>query len=110
VFSGDYNFEIEFNSDNLKSKTTTWTVSCLLIYFHILNLDYFQFSKELNKLYSKMAIKCPMRVKVFSEPPPGSIIRLAAVYKKEEHKNEQIRRCANHTNSKEFNESKKKQE
>lgn len=87
VFSGDYNFEIEFNSDILKSKTTTWT-----------------FSKELNKLYSKMAIQCPMRVKVFSEPPPGSIIRLAAVYKKEEHKNEQIRRCANHTNSKEFNE------
>ena len=48
-----------------------------------------------------------MRVKVSSEPPPGTIIRLAAVYKKEEHKNEHIKRCANHTNSREVNERKK---
>ena len=50
-----------------------------------------------------------MRVKVTSEPPQGSIIRLAAVYKKDEHKNEHIKRCANHTNSKELNESKSKE-
>jgi hypothetical protein len=49
-----------------------------------------------------------MRVKVTSEPPQGSIIRLAAVYKKDEHKNEHIKRCAIHTNSKELNESKSK--
>ena len=45
-----------------------------------------------------------MKVIVSSMPPLGSIIRLAAFYKKEEHKNEQIKRCANHTGSNEFNE------
>jgi hypothetical protein len=63
----------------------------------------------MNKLYCKINLQCPIRVKVAQEPPQGSIIRLAAVYKKDEHKNEHIKRCANHTNSKELNESKSKE-
>ncbi len=87
-----------------------YRTSINLRHYTKLNTFYFKFSKEMNKLYCKINVQCPMRVKVTSEPPQGSIIRLVAVYKKDEHKNEHIKRCANHANSKEFNESKSKGE
>ena len=65
----------------------------------------FQYSEPLKKLYVRMATTCPIRFRVDTPPPPGTIIRAMPIYMKPEHVQEVVKRCPNHATTKEYNES-----
>ena len=68
----------------------------------------FQYSDMLKKLYVRMATTCPVRFKCTRTPPQGCVIRCMPIFMKPEHVQETVKRCPNHATSKEFNESKYK--
>lgn len=56
----------------------------------------FTWSNSLCKLFVKMDTPCPVNIRLESQPPPGTIIRVTACFKKEEHQHETVTRCPNH--------------
>ncbi|KAI0238143.1 Tumor protein p73 [Lamellibrachia satsuma] len=88
AYSGDYQFEISFETQSKETKSTTWT-----------------YSVPLRKLFVRMATTCPVRFKTGKQPPPGTILRAMPIYMKPEHVQEVVKRCPNHATNKEHNEN-----
>ncbi|XP_059172848.1 cellular tumor antigen p53-like isoform X2 [Physella acuta] len=86
-YPGDYGFEISFSQPSKETKSTTWT-----------------YSDCLKKLYVRMATTCPVRFKTKSPAPFNCLIRAMPLFMKPEHVQEVVKRCPNHSVSKEHNE------
>lgn len=43
-----------------------------------------------------MGKTCPVLLKVSTQPPPGSLVRVVAVYKKSDYVAEVVKRCPHH--------------
>lgn len=79
-YPGEYSFQLRFQkSGTAKSVTSTY-------------------SELLNKLYCQLAKTSLIEVLVGKEPPQGAILRATAVYKKNEHVADVVRRCPHHQN------------
>nr|CAB3267269.1 tumor protein 63 isoform b [Phallusia mammillata] len=56
----------------------------------------YTYSHQLNKLFVKMNVTCPVRFKCSRPPPMNSVIRAVAVFKRPEHVTDVVTRCPNH--------------
>ena len=86
-YPGRYGFQISFQDQVKDTKSATWTHSA-----------------DLNKLYVRMAVSCPISFKTAAAPPAGSLLRATPIYMKPEHVQEPVKRCPNHATSTEHNE------
>ncbi|XP_066487199.1 cellular tumor antigen p53 isoform X1 [Tiliqua scincoides] len=77
-YAGEHSFELVFETLGM-AKSVTCT-----------------YSQSLNKLFCQLGKTCPILMKVSTPPPPGSVIRAMAVYKKSEHVAEVVKRCPCH--------------
>jgi len=83
---GDYNFQVHLVSNAKHTKSVPWA-----------------YSENLNKLFCKMGISCPINIQIDKAPPQGSIVRFTPMYSRFEHAQENVVRCANHIMCKDFN-------
>ncbi len=85
-YAGRYGFEISFEHQPKDTKSTTWT-----------------YSPAVKKLFVRMATACPIRTKTTVPPPAGTYIRAMPLFIKPEHVQEVVKRCPNHSSSRDLN-------
>ena len=86
AYTGHYGFEITFDKQLKETKSVNWIYSSLL-----------------NKLYVRKDTACPIHFKSSRSTPSGAVIRATPVYLKADHVQEPVKRCSNHSNSRESN-------
>lgn len=80
VYEGNYGFDVRCpNRDKKSTKSINWT-----------------YSEHWRKLYATMNTACPFDIHVDKKPPPGTVVRVMAVYAEPEDRMEVIKRCVLH--------------
>lgn len=78
-YSGPYGFEMSFEKTDYAVKNANYT-----------------HSHEVDKLYAKMNVACPVQFRCRNDPPPGSRIRAMMVYMRDEQSHDPVTRCPTH--------------
>ncbi|XP_077546502.1 cellular tumor antigen p53-like isoform X2 [Haemaphysalis longicornis] len=79
VYEGEYRFDVRCPNRAKSTKSVTWT-----------------YAEHWRKLYANMNTACPFHIFVDKAPPPGTMVRVMAVYAEAEDRMEVIKRCVVH--------------
>lgn len=79
VFEGHYGFDVTCSSQTKSTKSVSWT-----------------YDEGRRKLFANMGVVCPFRISVTKTPPPGTVVRVMAVYSQPNDAMHVVKRCLVH--------------